>query len=129
MILGRTLEIDEHHDEQVQHDDAARVDQHLDHGEELRGEQHVEGGDSEEIQHQEQHGVHRVPRGHHEHREAEYQRRDDVERDRVVHQNRTFMIPVATMFAIATGIRTFQPSRISWSYRYRGSVARTQRKT
>src|ERR1700722_4692580 len=35
-------------------------------------------------------------------------------------------IAVATRFAIARGSRNFQPKDISWSYRKRGNVPRTQ---
>src|SRR5437773_595406 len=42
---------------------------------------------------------------------------------------KTLTIADTTRFTSATGIRTFQPSRINWSYRYRGSVARIQMNT
>ena len=50
-------------------------------------------------------------------REAQNQRGDDIKRDGITHQNNTFTMPVAITFAMATGISTFHPSRISWSYR------------
>ena len=81
MIFRRPLQIHEHDDEQVEHDDAAGIDEHLDDGEELRRQQHVERGDRKEVQHQEQHRVHGVLRGHDEQREPEDQRREDVKRD------------------------------------------------
>src|SRR5581483_357293 len=36
---------------------------------------------------------------------------------------------VTRAFTVAAGSRTFQPKRISWSYRRRGCVARSQMKT
>ena len=36
---------------------------------------------------------------------------------------------MTTAFTVATGRSTFQPKRISWSYRRRGSVVRSQMKT
>ena len=48
--LGRALQVHQHHDEQIQHDDAAGVDQDLDRGEELRAEQHVERRDEQEVE-------------------------------------------------------------------------------
>src|SRR5439155_14023502 len=85
--------------------------------------------DEQKVEHQEQHAVHGVLRADHQHGEPEDARRDEIERDRLAHQsNNTFTMPVTTRLAIATGISTFHPSRISWSYRYRGSVARIQMK-
>ena len=62
MRLRRPLQVHQHHDEQIQHDDAAGVDEDLDGGEELRAEQHVQRRDEQEVEHQEQHAVHRVLR-------------------------------------------------------------------
>ena len=114
--FGRPLQVDQHDDEQVQHDDAAGVDEHLNDGEERRVEHYVQRGHEQKVEDQEQDAVHGVLRGHHQHGEAENERRNRVERDRLRHQsNITFTMPVTTRFAIASGIRTFHPSRISWS--------------
>jgi hypothetical protein len=117
MVLGLPLEIHQHHDEQVEHDDAAGVDEYLNGREELRRQQDIQRRDAQEVQDEKEHRVDGVLRGHHEHREAEDECRDDVERDGVAHQNNTFTMPVTMTFAIATGISTFHPSRMSWSYR------------
>src|SRR5204863_4891238 len=44
-------------------------------------------------------------------------------------QNATTNAAVTTALAVVTGKRTFHPNDISWSYRRRGSVARSQTKT
>ena len=117
MVFRLPLEIHEHHDEQVQDHDAAGIHEHLDDSEELRRQQHVQRSHREKVQHQKQHRVDGVLRGHHEQRESEDERGDDVKRDRVAHYSSTFTMPVAMMLAMATGINTFHPSRMSWSYR------------
>src|SRR5213078_4821655 len=45
------------------------------------------------------------------------------------HWNATTSAAVMTALTVATGSNTFQPKRISWSYRRRGSVVRSQMKT
>src|SRR5439155_8099377 len=45
------------------------------------------------------------------------------------HQSATTSAAVTSALIVAAGRSTFQPNRISWSYRRRGSVARSQRKT
>ncbi len=85
MIFRRTLQIDEHHDEQIQDDDPAGIHQHLDHRQELRGEQHVEGRHGEKVEHEKQHGVDGVLRAHDEERKPENQRGKDVKRYRFAH--------------------------------------------
>src|SRR3954463_8530389 len=116
MIFGRPLEIHEHHDEEIQHDDAAGIDEYLNHSEKLRREQHVERRDRQEVQHEKQDCVDRIARADDQHGKSEDQRREHVERNRLTHQKSTFTMPVATTLAIATGISTFHPRRISWSY-------------
>jgi TATA-binding protein-associated factor Taf7 len=75
----------EHDHEEVQHDDAAGVHEHLNHGEKLRRQQHVERGDREEIQDEIQHAVHGVARAHDEHGEPEDKEREYVKSNRVQH--------------------------------------------
>src|SRR6202046_314063 len=41
----------------------------------------------------------------------------------------TRMVAIISVQPSAEGISTFQPSRMSWSYRIRGSEARSQKKT
>src|SRR5215471_3440777 len=43
--------------------------------------------------------------------------------------NPTTRAAVTTAFTVATGRRIFQPKRMSWSYRSRGNVVRSQMKT
>src|SRR5205807_6333046 len=50
-----------------------------------------------------------------------------VERLRT-HRNATTSAAVTSAFTVASGRRIFQPKAISWSYRSRGSVARSQMK-
>ena len=114
--LRRSLQVHEHDDEQVQHDDAACIHEHLNGGEELRAEEDVQRGHEQEVEHQEQHAMHRILRRHDQDGEAEDERGEGVERDRFAHYcTITFTMPVTTRFTIAIGISTFHPSRISWS--------------
>src|SRR5439155_25898670 len=103
-------------DEQIQNDDPARVDQDLNRGQEWGAEQDVERCHEQEVEHEKQHAVHGVLGRDDEHGEPEDARGDEVEGDRLSHyRNITFTIPVRTRLAIASGINTFHPSRISWS--------------
>ena len=116
--LRGPLQVHQHDHEQVQHDDTAGIDKHLDCREKLRAEQHVKRRDEKKIDDEEQHAVHRVLGADNEPGEKEHERRYGVKRDRLAHySNITLMIPLTTRFAIASGIRSFHPIAISWSYR------------
>src|SRR5260221_1987534 len=115
--LGRPLRVNEHDDEQIEQDDAAGVHQDLDRGEKLRAQHHVQRRDEQEIEYEKQHAVHGVLRGDHQHGEPENARRDEIKDDGLEHyRSTTLTIPVTTRFTMASGMSTFHPSRISWSY-------------
>ena len=106
MRIGQPLEVHEHHHEQVEHDDAARVDEDLDDREEFGAEHDVEHRDAQEVRDQEQHAVHGVPRGDDHHPEPEDECSERVEHDGFEHLR--FVSDAARGAALLLVLRTWR---------------------
>ena len=68
--LGPLAQLQKHDHEEEEHEDRARIDQHLEHGEKRSVQQNVHPGKLEEHDHQREGAMHRVVAGdHHDGRE------------------------------------------------------------
>src|SRR6266568_4340140 len=122
--------VQEHQHEEEEDQDGARVHDDLDRRNERCREQDISDRESEERHDEREHALDGMAvNDHHageQNREAGGRVEDEPRRHKTFHRTSA---ATQKRFSSARGSRAFQPSRMSWSYRKRGSVQRTHMNT